>query len=463
MTTAAEKVRDVARSKIAANGHATEIPTIDEWGNEVWDAGAANALPPGLSVVPGDGDSNAEGTPSTSSRRAMLAVDLAQVDRPPIRSYSTGMADLDRLIGGGLSTRQLTVVLGPPGAGKSAWSVSTTLHLASALPSLYASTELESQELIARQAGHLLDRPWTEIARGQVSRELVVEALRGVRLYVLGSEMLPRDGAAALALIESEATAIAMEHGVPPLVVIDYLQDLARGSEESLRSKVGDLATDCRAMSQRLDCAVIAISSVARSYYGQRRAEEMRAADDASVYLAAAKESGDVDYAAATVLFLDVAEQGGDEASRPARIAVAKARHGRTGFAGGRFYGASGRWESSPASVDLMSSESQGADRGRMLRETDKAAVKHTLASLAKRGREVTKSQLREVVTTKEGFKVPKARASAVITELEVDSEIVLVEVVRNEGGKDRRRAVVRLPEPSVEANSTTESEDRWG
>jgi enoyl-CoA hydratase/carnithine racemase len=112
---------------------------------------------------------------------------------------------------------------------------------------------------------------------------------------------------------------------------------------------IGGIATGLRKLAQDHDAAVIVVSSVARAFYSAARAEQLRALDDPTAYLTAAKESGDVDYASAAVLFLDVAAEG--EGYRNARINVAKSRHGEPGVVGARFYGASGRWEADDAAA----------------------------------------------------------------------------------------------------------------
>jgi hypothetical protein len=151
-----------------------------------------------------------------------------------------------------------------------------------------------------------------------------------------------------------------MQFGEMPLVIVDYMQDLARGTDErNVRTKIGSIASKLRSMAQRIDCPMVAVSSVSRAYYASAKQQAMRAADDPTVYLAAAKESGDVDYASAAVIFVDTDEavQGeGAERHRLARLAVAKSRHGETGFVGARFFGASGRWTADDQATAKMSS-----------------------------------------------------------------------------------------------------------
>lgn len=385
------------------------------------------------------------------ARTAVLVGDVAKLETPPIRSYATGLAELDAAIGGGISTRQLLTVLGPPGAGKSAWAVATAIRIAPTIPVLYASTELEQHELMARVAGNLLDRPWSAIARGDVPKQWVLEALADVRIHLLGCDLLPKSGADALRLIEREAQASATTYGVPPLVIADYLQDLGRGAERDLRARVGDIATDLRAMAQRLDCPVIAVSSVARTYYSPRKAAEMREADDPTVYLAAAKESGDVDYASAVVLFLDV-EEAGDGPDRAARIAIAKSRHGQVGFAGARFAGASGRWTSAPDSVGALSAPGRASMATSDREASDDLAVLRKIEKLHADGKRdlCTKSQLRTTCG------IAAERVGPTLERLEHAGRLRTVAVDRAEGPRTRTRVVYELvaipPPPALTA-----------
>jgi predicted ATP-dependent serine protease len=60
--------------------------------------------------------------------------EVAARERPPIRSYATGLPELDRLLGGGITTRQLLTLLGPPAAGKTAFAVDLASRLHAIVP-----------------------------------------------------------------------------------------------------------------------------------------------------------------------------------------------------------------------------------------------------------------------------------------------------------------------------------------
>lgn len=319
---------------------------------------------------------------------------IAMVERPPVKSFATGIEKFDQLTGGGLSTRQLITLVAPPGAGKSALAYHWARTMSAQVPFLIASTELESFEVVARCAAPQLACPWTDIVRGKKSIALVREAVKDLRIHVIGAEELPR-GEAALEVIFRRAEALAQKYGIAPVIEVDYLQDMARGvDEKGLRGKIGDIATVMRAGAQALDCSVVAVSSVSRAYYGAAKMDTLRMANDATVYLAAAKESGDVDYASATVCFLDL-----DRETGMARIAVSKARHGNTGFVGMRFTGATGVWESCPEAEVMLAPEERARAKMQESTEKYKQNIIDTIKLAASRGEKFeTKTALKQAV-----------------------------------------------------------------
>ena len=342
--------------------------------------------------------------PEVDPAVACLLSEIALREKPPIRSYSTGDPALDEMIGGGICTRQLLIVAAPPADGKSALAVDWGLELEQVtwpatddypehrLPVLYVSTELESDEIMARHGANVMGCPWREIVRGKAVIDGVQLSGAALRQHVskaLGCEVLARDN--PLESIAREAIALREETGVPPLVIVDYMQDLARGTEENVRGKMGDIAMTLRAMAQALDCPVLAVSSVSRTYYGSAKQEAMRESSDPRVYMAAAKESGDIDFAAATILFLDVGVRESGQDYRPARIAVAKARHGDPAFAGAKFYGATGRWLPAPEALQSLSSEET---KKRREDEEQRDFDERVRAALREHGQAITKQEL---------------------------------------------------------------------
>jgi hypothetical protein len=409
----------------AAMGAVAQVP--------VWDMPAPAAAPGAV----------ATGT-YAGPREAVLLHEVAGSERPAVRSYATHYPELDVLLGGGISTRQLIVVCAPPGDGKTAWAIDLALRLG--IPVLYASTELESDEVAARAAANLRELLWRDAVRGKIDKSILVGALRDQagRFRAIGPESLPRDAEAALRLIWDAAVAMTVEHGVAPLVVVDYMQDLARGGDErGLRQRVGDIATTLRVMSQKLDLPLIAISSVSRGYYGASKQESLRESTDPRVYLAAMKESGDVDYAAATAIFLDVGNAAEGQDARPARIALAKCRHGEVGFVGARFRGATGRWSADAAALGELAGKERMQVADERALEDARALVEPIHAGVRRDGQmgPPTCNEVIAVVGASLGF--GKTRTQVALNRALADGLVVAVPHRRLEGTKRKERVCV--------------------
>lgn len=79
---------------------------------------------------------------------------LGEIDTGNVPRVSSGMAELDRVLGGGLVPGSVILVGGHPGAGKSTLLLQTLTELATRLPALYVTGE-ESLQQVARRAERL--------------------------------------------------------------------------------------------------------------------------------------------------------------------------------------------------------------------------------------------------------------------------------------------------------------------
>ncbi|MEM9314690.1 MAG: DNA repair protein RadA [Pseudomonadota bacterium] len=122
---------------------------------------------------------------SLAPARTLQEIDVAEVDRIP-----TGMAELDRVLGGGLVPGSAILMGGNPGAGKSTLLLQACCHLAASMPALYVTGEESPQQI----------------------------ALRARRLS------LPTDKLKLLAETNVEAILAALEEHEPRLLVVDSIQ-----------------------------------------------------------------------------------------------------------------------------------------------------------------------------------------------------------------------------------------------
>lgn len=79
---------------------------------------------------------------------------LAQVTPDVAPRISTGMAELDRVLGGGLTPGSVTLIGGDPGIGKSTLLLQAVVHCAGSIPVLYVTGE-ESAAQVAMRATRL--------------------------------------------------------------------------------------------------------------------------------------------------------------------------------------------------------------------------------------------------------------------------------------------------------------------
>lgn len=307
--------------------------------------------------------------------------EVSALEQPPMHWYPTGIDQLDVLLGGGVATRQVCGIVAPPSAGKSAFVTCMVEKLQHTIPMLYASTELPREEVFVRFAALKMGFPWREGLRGVISREAMREAVKDLRVKIIGSDNIDRTD--PIGAIGREAEAMRQQYGVSPGVVVDYVQMLSRGADD-LRGKVGEHTMGLRIMSQVLDTTVLAVFSTSRAFYGGPKLEALREGDDPTAYLAAAKESGDIEFDCATLLYLDV-DKNHEGQPKPARIAVARCRVGDVGFAGARAALDVGRWWGDPSACGELAVEHKKAERAQATVERDQLRVLELVGKIGHR------------------------------------------------------------------------------
>jgi hypothetical protein len=126
---------------------------------------------------------------------------------------------------------------------------------------------------------------------------------------------------------------------------------------ESLHAPNANVAKRLRRLAKSLNTAVVGISSVSRAYYGLAgRQRKLKNGDkeDPRDWLASVKESGNYEFAAGVVAYLDVSDEVDILGEAMARLIVAKSRQGTVGFVGLKFHGPSGLYTEFEAAVRAM-------------------------------------------------------------------------------------------------------------
>jgi DNA repair protein RadA/Sms len=127
-----------------------------KWQGQCSDCGAWNTL---SEVRLGGGAGRGTGAAAQRGRSGYAGVlaparRLQEIDTAEVARIPTGLAEFDRVLGGGLVPGSAVLMGGNPGAGKSTLLLQTLCDLAARLPALYISGE-ESPEQVAARAQRL--------------------------------------------------------------------------------------------------------------------------------------------------------------------------------------------------------------------------------------------------------------------------------------------------------------------
>jgi len=219
------------------------------------------------------------------------------------------------------------VLSGGPGAGKT----TKTLDFAEGAmqagwPVIYMSGELSPDLLLARMASKRLGLSWLDVVDMQADHPQLpyYDAFAknlGDHLWILD----PEQTQSYPEYVNNVRWHLNNKYGftVPVLLIADYIQDIAqprttrRGVE--LRNAVADLSREWRLFAQDQQCPMLIVSSTGRQFYSQN--EE----DSDATLLASAKEAGEVEYNAFSVMYLRRRTYG---AFKFTELVVAKNRFG---------------------------------------------------------------------------------------------------------------------------------------
>lgn len=162
------------------------------------------------------------------------------------------------------------------GVGKTQLGFQVALHAATlGVPVLYIGLELGELDVALRSLGLAADVPWSQLWTGRAGPAHLarvrdaVPALRGLPFhYEIARPMGFSAGAIRIAIEQVRALYPEPEGpgSRPLLVVVDFLQLVGDdpGDERELRVRIGRAAYALRDAANRLDVAVLCISSVAR-------------------------------------------------------------------------------------------------------------------------------------------------------------------------------------------------------
>jgi replicative DNA helicase len=245
----------------------------------------------------------------------------------------TGIDALDRTLGGGFLGGRLYALLGAPGAGKTALAIQWAECIASTgRPVVYVTSEDSPLQLYCRTLARLYSIEYGPLLRGSVKTDVMDDIMVKCARRPSADRLVIVDHSGAFSLegLEAIVRAHSAKHAGDddaPLVVIDYLQRLARSAssaQQDLRQAVTALTESLRDLGKRTGAAMLVLASQNRESYKN---------GGASNALASGKESGDIEYTADVLAALMEDKDGvtGEPGQAAMVLKIEKNRQGMTG------------------------------------------------------------------------------------------------------------------------------------
>jgi len=307
------------------------------------------------------------------------AEDIAQIWREPVPPpIPSGLPPLDRALDGGFLPESLAVLCAGTGRGKSGLVVQIANGwLGQGRSVLFIETEMSKRQTLARFLAQRMCRPWREVFSMTPSSadELARLAQRELQgLYVVRWQRNQEVGA----ILEG---CPASPSG-PPVVIVDQISDMARALQlGDMRIATARVTGSLKLFAEEHRTLILAVSQTARTVTAE---QEKRRSGRA--YEGAAKDAGEVEADAATVLYLESepCPRGG---FAPAQLHIAKSRGGPCNeVIGLRFHAPIGYFE-----PDLMAELT--TDQRQVLEAIEKLAGSAGYASVPRLKAELGKGQ----------------------------------------------------------------------
>jgi len=239
-----------------------------------------------------------------------LAAEAYKRDRK-LSGISTGLSDLDRMLGG-LQSSDLVIVAGRPGMGKTALATNIAFNIARAYSheknpdgtvkrldggvvgffSLEMSAEQLATRIIAEQSGVASYK----IRRGEIQENEFMKIADAAREMERIPFYIDQTGGISIAQLTARARRLKRQKGLDVLVV-DYLQLLSGSSKKSDNrvQELTEITTGLKALAKELSVPVIALSQLSR---------QVEQRDDKRPQLSDLRESGSIEQDADIVMFV---------------------------------------------------------------------------------------------------------------------------------------------------------------
>jgi replicative DNA helicase len=274
-----------------------------------------------------------------------------------LSGISTGLSDMDRMVGG-LQPSDLVILAGRPAMGKTSLATNIAFNIAKAYEAEkqpdgsmktvnggivgFFSLEMSSEQLATRIIAEQAGVPSYKIRRGDISEQDFYKITEVAREMQTIPFYIDQTGGISIAQLAARARRLKRQRGLD-MLVIDYLQLLSGSSKkgENRVQELTEITTGLKALAKELSVPVLALSQLSRQVENR---------DDKRPQLSDLRESGSIEQDADVVMFVYREEyylknkepKPGteeyfkwqaemDQVHGKAEIIIGKQRHGPTG------------------------------------------------------------------------------------------------------------------------------------
>jgi replicative DNA helicase len=228
-----------------------------------------------------------------------------------LAGLSTGLADLDKMLGG-LHHSDLLILAGRPSMGKTSLATNIAFNVARAFKRGlkddgtegtidggvvgFFSLEMSAAQLAQRVLSEAAEVPSELIRKGDLNEQefqrylIAAQDLQNCPLYIDDTPALP------IAQVAARARRLKRSPQGLDLLIIDYLQLLrGNGRNENRVNEISEITQGLKAIAKELDIPVIALSQLSRQVENR---------DDKRPQLSDLRESGSIEQDADVVMFV---------------------------------------------------------------------------------------------------------------------------------------------------------------
>ena len=246
----------------------------------------------------------------TAVTQAVKVANAAYMRDGGLAGISTGLADIDRKLGG-LHPSDLLILAGRPSMGKTSLATNIAFNVARAYKRGarpdgtegavnggvvgFFSLEMSSEQLAARVLSEASEVPSDQIRRGAMDEtefRRFVEAAKDLEACPLFIDDTP---ALPISQLAARARRLKRIHGLD-LLIVDYLQLVRPATARDSRvNEVSEITQGLKAIAKELDIPVIALSQLSR---------QVESREDKRPQLSDLRESGSIEQDADVVMFV---------------------------------------------------------------------------------------------------------------------------------------------------------------